>query len=357
MFELRPLTREDLPLLHRWFNLPHARRWFGHSMQHVEDVYGASLRGEETFDSFIASIDGAAIGLVNFGFFGDYPDLQHAYGVTDPDAANCDVLLAERAHEGLGPVLIREFLERIVFAHPRTTSVVIDPVPDNTIAIRAYEKVGFRFVRARKDDGEGNALYLLELSRDAFTRGRAPEPLTIRPARVSEIELLVDIDDDACTLYRDVGLAFDLPKDHPFAREERSRWLASIERGLVLVACDRASPVGFVAMARVDGVPYVEQLSVRRAHGRRGIGRALLLRALRWSVAEGELWLVTYDHVAWNAPFYERMGFERVRDSDVPSGIARLLHAARDVLPAPDHRIAMACRGPRHEAWSTSPDM
>ena len=343
MFDFRPLTLEDLPLVHRFLHAPHAKRWFGQSMADVERDYGASVRGDEAFKTFIVTLEGAAVGFVTFGFFGDYPDMQRAYGVTDPDAANCDVLLAERAHEGRGAVLIRELAERIIFASPRTTTLVIDPLPENAIAIRAYEKAGFRFLRAVPNDGEGNALYLLELDRATFA-ARAPEPFHIRPGRSSEMDLARRIDDDAVEAFREVGLG-DFTFDRGYSEAEVVRWKACADRGRLLFACADGSPVGFIAIGAVDGKPYIDQISVRRAYMRRGIGSALLLRALRTSVRDGEVWLTTNADVPWNAPWYARFGFERVAEVDAPRELRALLECARPHLPWPDREIVMVCRG------------
>lgn len=350
MFTFRPLEARDLPTIHAWMNAPHARRWFGHSLASVEAEYGAAIRGEETFSAWIAAFEGRDVGLLTQGRFGDFPaDMRAAYGVDDDDAVNCDVLLGEEAvaHRGLGPRMLQAFFQR-VFADPRVTQVVIDPVPDNAIAIRAYEKVGFHFREARPDDDEGNELYLMGLTRAEHAAGLGPAPLVIRPARPHELALAEAIDDDACEAYRAVGLPFDFEGDHPFHVMERARWQASLDAVRLLFAEVDGAPVGFAALGFVDGRPHLEQLSVRCAFQRHGVGRALLERALRWSVRQGELWLSTYGGVQWNAPWYERLGFERVADADTPPTLRQLLDAARRTLPNGGDQLAMVCRGAAH---------
>lgn len=130
---------------------------------------------------------------------------------------------------------------------------------------------------------------------------------------------------------------------------ELARWQRSLDEKRVLFACSDGAPVGLAALGHVDGRPHLEQLSVRRAHQRRGIGRALLERALRWSVRESELWITTYASVPWNGPWYERMGFVRVLDGDAPPELRMLLDAARGALPRGEDQIAMVCRGEAHE--------
>jgi GNAT superfamily N-acetyltransferase len=77
----------------------------------------------------------------------------------------------------------------------------------------------------------------------------------------------------------------------------------------VMVAGD--PPVGFVWLVVVCGRPHVEEIAVLPAHGRRGIGRALLEEACRWAENAGHdsVTLCTYREVPWNGPFYRSAGF------------------------------------------------
>jgi GNAT superfamily N-acetyltransferase len=352
-FDFRPLTRDDFPQLLRWFTAPHARRWFGErgTPEFLDAEYVPVVDGAVPIAAYVARYEGRDVGLFEWSRAGDHPEMQHTYEIDDPDAANCDVLLGEAdvAHRGLGPAMIEAFLARVVFADPRITSMVIDPVPDNTIAIRAYEKVGFRFARAVPDDGEGNALYLMELRREDLGRyDPRDEPFSIRPARAGELDLARAIDEDACTLYEEAGLTIDVTSDPVFFGREIREWTEAIEAGRLLFACaPGGEPVGFASLGFVDGAPHLEQLSVRRAWMQRGLGRALVERAKRWSVRAGELWLSTYGHLPWNRPFYERAGFEVVDEAACGPRMRAILADERRVIPAPEHRVAMRYRHPR----------
>lgn len=346
----RPLRREDLPQLHRWFHAPHARRWFGEkgSPEEVAEEYVPVIAGEVPIRAFVVSFDGREVGLVEWVRAGDFPDLQRTYEIDAPDTANCDVLIgeADAAHRGRGPAMIEAFLSRIVFADPRITGCVIDPVPDNTIAIRAYEKVGFRFLRALPEDGEGNALYLMDLRREALGRGDdASQGFYIRPGRGEELDVARAIDEDACTLYADVGITIDVTSDEAFFGREIREWTEALREGRLLFACTPAGePVGFASLGYVEGAPHLEQLSVRRKWMQRGMGRALVERAKRWAVRAGELWLTTYDHLPWNKAFYERAGFVVVPEDACGARMRAILAEERRVIPAPEHRVAMRFR-------------
>jgi aminoglycoside 6'-N-acetyltransferase len=169
LLDFRPLTRADLPRLCDWINAPHARRWFGQgrSLASVVDEYTPYIDGTTPIHPLLVSYAKRPIGMISWERFGDFPDFMRAYGVSDPDAVNCDVLIGDVdfVHRGLGAPLLRRFLREIIFSDPRYTSCIIDPMPENLGAIRAYEKAGFRYLRTVADDGEGNAVCLMELAR------------------------------------------------------------------------------------------------------------------------------------------------------------------------------------------------
>ncbi len=353
MFDFEPLTENDIERLHRWFQAPHVRPWFGggQKFETMSEEYLEYIHGEVPVHAYIISQDKKPIGLLTWQRFGDFPDFQRQYEVDDENAVNCDMLIGEldAAHRGWGVSILRQFLEQIVFASGPLTTCVIDPVPDNSIAIRMYEKAGFRFVRALPEDGEGNGLYLLELTREEL---RHPTPTKsefyIRPARETELETAIEIDKDACSLYAEVGLPIEFDDDHPFAQQERARWTEALHKKRLLMACSNdGQPIGFIAFDIVDGRPFVEQISVRRAWMNRGIGRALIERAQRWSVREGELWLTTYDNVPWNKPWYERLGFVVVNDSDCGPELMAIFASERAALPTKEPRVAMVFRHER----------
>ncbi|MGE3509500.1 MAG: GNAT family N-acetyltransferase [Vicinamibacterales bacterium] len=168
----------------------------------------------------------------------------------------------------------------------------------------------------------------------------------LRLATADEIPLIVAIDDDASVSYAEVGLTLDLAPGHPFVAAEQSRWTEAARAQRLLLACtETGEPVGFASLDLADGRPYLDQLSVRRAWRRQGIGRMLIEQAQAWSAAAGELWLTTYDaRVPWNQPLYERYGFARVDESSCGAELRAKLAAERAVLPAPEGRVAMVYR-------------
>lgn len=170
----------------------------------------------------------------------------------------------------------------------------------------------------------------------------------IRLARPEEIDALIAIDDDACTLDVEAGLVMAFDASHPFVVAERARWVAAVAGGLLDVAETLDGTLaGFASRGIVDGEPYLDQLSVRRDCMRRGIGTTLLRRAIAWGTAESSsrLWLTTWTHVPWNAPFYARHGFVAHPEAACGPELRDILRRQREVLPDPDRRIAMVHTG------------
>ncbi|MCZ2813100.1 GNAT family N-acetyltransferase [Modestobacter sp. VKM Ac-2979] len=136
------------------------------------------------------------------------------------------------------------------------------------------------------------------------------------PVRVADdvdLQQLPAVEAAADELFVPLGIT-DLPL--PATAEERARaWR-------VLVA---GRPVtGFAVLELVDGAVHLEQLSVHPAHGRRGIGTALLAATLETARQHGadRVTLLTYADVPWNAPFYARHGW--VATTELTPGLQAL---------------------------------
>jgi GNAT superfamily N-acetyltransferase len=170
------------------------------------------------------------------------------------------------------------------------------------------------------------------------------EPFTIRPAGPNDMATLRDIDDDAGALYAAHGLPIDLAPDHVFSRDECARWLRCAASGSAFMAVDAAGvALGFAALGWADGEPYLEQLSVRCAAMRRGIGKRLLEHAAEAARSRNHsvVWLTTYAHLPFNRPYYARQGYVALLESQCGPDIRHHLDEQRRYLPAPAQRIAM----------------
>jgi RimJ/RimL family protein N-acetyltransferase len=143
----RPMTWDDLPLLHEWLHRPHVLRWWkeGRTLAEVEAHYGPPLAGKDPTDHYLALDDGRPIGFFQTYLYWDYPEEAERMGL-DPDAAGVDLFIAdaERTGHGLGSELLRRFVDEYAFALPGVTHCIAEPEEENVASIRAFEKAGFR---------------------------------------------------------------------------------------------------------------------------------------------------------------------------------------------------------------------
>jgi RimJ/RimL family protein N-acetyltransferase len=170
----RPLTHADLPLMHLWLNAGEAFTWYGRKPTTLEEIvaeYTPKIVGTEPVSGFVIVIDGQPAGYIQWYRTHDHPDYARQVDVP-ADSAGVDLFIGEAQllHRGLGPDIIRVFLRQFVFADAHVGRCVIDPDERNTIAIRAYEKTGFRHLKTVQVKDEPAPSYLMELTREEFSR-------------------------------------------------------------------------------------------------------------------------------------------------------------------------------------------
>ena len=142
----------------------------------------------------------------------------------------------------------------------------------------------------------------------------------VRVARHDEYERLRDIEDASDRLFLDVGIG-------PFAVSDEDNHLE--QAAVVLVSGDPA--VGFACVEVVDGDAHLWQLAVHPNAGRQGRGTALVRSVCEWAGSQGlpGVTLTTFRDVAWNGPFYARLGFE-VMDV-LPPGMKAIRQHEKDI--------------------------
>jgi GNAT superfamily N-acetyltransferase len=168
--------------------------------------------------------------------------------------------------------------------------------------------------------------------------------MEIRTGLTQDIELLIDIDNDASTLFEKAGLRLDAARDLEVTLAARDRWKKCLSAGTVLIAAGQSGEEkGFAAVGARDGAPYLDQLSVRACFMRQGIGTDLLYAAMAIAVQAGGhvLWLTTYNHLIWNRPYYERHGFVVIPAVQCGEQLRAELLFERRLLPEPQHRVVM----------------
>ena len=155
--DFRPLDRSDFPLLQRWLSESHVDAWWRQPLDPagLERKYGPRIDGIEPTHVFIIQHGKRPIGFVQWYRWSDYP--EHALQLeAEPGAAGIDLAIGEpeMIGLGLGPLAIREFLNRVIFAERSVEAVITDVDERNFRSVRAFEKAGFSVTKAVQLRGE-----------------------------------------------------------------------------------------------------------------------------------------------------------------------------------------------------------
>jgi GNAT superfamily N-acetyltransferase len=172
--------------------------------------------------------------------------------------------------------------------------------------------------------------------------GHATLAAEIGLAEFREVALLPEVEYRASAMFLSLPATADLPSClTPLTSLEVAQ-----RAGLLWVARVNASPVGFALVEPLGDGLHLEELDVLPAHGRKGIGRALIREVCRHAAARrAVLTLCTFRDVPWNAPFYERCGFRSLGDDKLwPALSARVREEAAHGLTA-HLRVAMKFTG------------
>lgn len=145
-FTFKLVEEKDLPLLLNWFKNPHVNLWWP-----IPDVQ------EDFFKSFLERIRAGikkpyivSLNDLPIGYIQSYSvdPLTHPWLPKLPNNGNfigIDQFIGEPdyLYKGLGPLFIKQFIDDLITKDPNLT-IIVDPDPINPIAIRCYEKVGFK---------------------------------------------------------------------------------------------------------------------------------------------------------------------------------------------------------------------
>jgi aminoglycoside 6'-N-acetyltransferase len=168
----RALQTGDLVLLHCWLANPRVFRWYGGAapaFAEVEAKYTPRLAGQAPTKPCLILHAAKPIGYIQTYLVATDP--YYAAIVGDSSAAAAiDIFIGEDeyAGRGLGAATIRAFLRKIIFSDLALDSCYIDPHPDNSVAIRAYTRAGFRPLRRVDPSPPKEPCLLMCIDRAAF---------------------------------------------------------------------------------------------------------------------------------------------------------------------------------------------
>lgn len=174
----------------------------------------------------------------------------------------------------------------------------------------------------------------------------APAPdAVVRPATVSDLERIAQVEVEAGQLFLEVGLP-EVAGDEP----RTDGLLEAVDAGRIWVAEQGGVVAAYVLGEVLDGAAHVAQVSVAPSHARRGIGRLLVERVEEWGRAAGRpaTTLTTFTEVPWNGPYYARLGYTVLPAERIGPELARTM-AHEATFPGLDRSPRCAMVKPNEE--------
>lgn len=164
----------------------------------------------------------------------------------------------------------------------------------------------------------------------------------IRAGRHEHIEALPAIELAAAVMLR--GHA---PESVLKETTEPHRFADAFRNGRLWVTLAGDTPVGFALVEMLAGdLPHLEEIDVHPAHGRRGLGTALVRTVCDWATVSryAMVTLTTFRAVAWNFPFYSRLGFVEIPRESLRRELAAVISEEAHRGLDPDTRVVMGYR-------------
>lgn len=166
---LVPFDKErDAALLAGWLRAPHVSRWWGDPEEQIADALQSPPRGEHA----IITVQGKAVGYLRWERI-SRADLEQAglceipIGAVDIDIAIGDLNFIGR---GVGSAALRILLADLA-NDPSVSTIMLVTSLENHVALRAFEKAGFRRLR-EFDDGPYGMSWVLTLNADDIRQAR-----------------------------------------------------------------------------------------------------------------------------------------------------------------------------------------
>ena len=162
---------------------------------------------------------------------------------------------------------------------------------------------------------------------------------TITIARRRDLPLLASIELAAATLLRGHAPESVLAEVTPLRDLEEAR-----RQRLLWVALADDVPVGFAHVKLLEAhSAHLDELDVHPRHGRRGVGRQLVLTVCEWAERGNyaAVTLSTFRDPPWNMPFYANLGFEVIAPNDLSPALQAVVteEVARGLDPT--RRVVM----------------
>lgn len=153
---------------------------------------------------------------------------------------------------------------------------------------------------------------------------QAPLGYSIKQATADHVPLLAAIEVAAASIFPPGSIPDHIRSDSVPV----DTLFEAVQDGLLWVAlAGDGKPVGYALVQLIEDAALLAQMDVHPDHMRNGIGSALIMQAVEHLrlLKKTALYLTTFVHVSWNAPFYAKLGFVALTNADTPPFLKDIL--------------------------------
>lgn len=171
-----------------------------------------------------------------------------------------------------------------------------------------------------------------------------PENYTIRLARSQDLEHLPKIEQSAARTFSNYLEILQFPQELldrpvPIAKLKQAQ-----QENMLWVAGDRHNrPIGFAYVEKLGYCWHLEELDVHPQSQKQGIGSALVKavcdRLIEMRISA--ITLTTFRDIPWNAPFYQKLGFQEISFSECSIELQEIVTRENQQGLQQDKRVIM----------------
>lgn len=204
----KPLTENDLTLLHNWFQKLHVKKWYARNENYTVDMikekYLPRILHPEPIPNFIVYADNTPIGYIQLYCVKNFlPDGVKNY--THPlfdnfkpnEIAGVDLFIADENYlkQGYATLTLTNFIKE--HAQKKFTLLITDPLKNNKNAVQFFERNGFKKFK-ENDSDTTNELMIFRINQidDTSKIILTTDRLILRTWKTSDLPLMTAISSD-----------------------------------------------------------------------------------------------------------------------------------------------------------------